>query len=443
MSCRTNCRKFWFVFALLAMAVMVFGLPQLGFAQVTNLDDPLGPFQMDGNAVKDPAGAGGPLLCFGTDLSGAPAESYDSSVNDTNGCPSLGSFATVTFGTATDDWTNINSKNGHFIATTGIVTDAAGGNSDPSTFLGTSTKDTMAISQWAWQAHSVQAKDDIEHAYAAAYNVTTPSGAQTWLYLGMDRFANSGDSTAGFWLIQDSTFDACTGVGQGSRPGPNPGCTAAGTFTGTHTNGDLLVVSDFSQGGAVSTINIFVWNNGLSSTPTISLSPAPCNPGMAGGTRDDVCGLVNNAYTQQLVHGKQALVPALVATGGWSFFDTKGNSSFATGEFLELGVNLSNPALFGGATPCFSTFMSETRSSTSVSASLSDLTFPASFPLCSVTPTKQCGGIPNTPTSKIITLSAASGLCTSGETAAGTCDGRAVVRYTFSGSITSGGQTLY
>jgi len=233
----------------------------------------------------------------------------------------------------------------------------------------------------------------------------------------------------------------CTAAGQGNR-GPNAGCTAAGTFAGTHTNGDLLIVSDFSQGGAVSTINIFIWNNGLSSTPNLTLSPAPCNPGVAGGTRPDVCGLVNNAYTQQLIKGKQALVPALVATGGWSFLDVKGNTAFATGEFLELGVNLNNPALFGSTPPCFSTFYAETRSSTSVGSSLSDLTPPVSFPLCSITPTKQCG-IPGNglPISTIVTLSGAT--CTAGEVTAGTCDGRDAVRYTFSGTIASGGKSLF
>ncbi len=438
MSCRTKfCKRFFLICSLLVIALVVLGLPQAVFAQ--NLDDPLGAFQMDGNAVKDPGTQTSgvpPLLCFGTDLSGAPAESYDSSVNDTGGCPSLGTFAPVTFGTTTDDWSQVKSgTGGHFIAHS-FQTDAAGGNSDPTTFLGTSTKDTMPISQWAWQAHSVQSKDDIEHAYAAAYNVS----GQTFLYAGMDRFANSGDSTAGFWFIQDSTFDLCTAANVGSR-GPNAGCTAGGTFAGNHTDGDLLIVSDFSQGGAVSTINIFIWAGGpngtLPTTPNLTISPAPCNPGVAGGTRNDVCGLVNNAYVQQVVHGKEALVPALVATGGWSFFDVKNNTKFATGEFLELGINLDNPSLFGSTPPCFSTFMAETRSSTSVGSSLSDLAAPVSFPLCSITPTKQCGGIANTPTSTIITLSGAN--CLTGEV----CDGRPVVRYTFSGSIASGGKTLF
>src|SRR5207245_10364698 len=67
------------------------------------------------------------------------------------------------------------------------------------------------------------------------------------------------------------------------------------TFAGHHTDGDLLIVSDFSQGGAVSTINIFKWQNGslvLSATE----SPAPCDPVNDNNT---FCGLVNNAFTQR------------------------------------------------------------------------------------------------------------------------------------------------
>ena len=151
MSCRTCCRDFSLVLALLALAVLVLGLPQAAFAQ-NNLDYPLGAFQMDGNAVKDPGSSGTPLLCFGTDLSGAPAESYNTG-NSVSGCPNLGSFSPVTFGDTTDDWTQVYTKNGHYITGARAFTnDTFGGNSDPSTFLGTSTKDTFAVSQMAWQA---------------------------------------------------------------------------------------------------------------------------------------------------------------------------------------------------------------------------------------------------------------------------------------------------
>src|SRR5207253_5466014 len=59
-----------------------------------------------------------------------------------------------------------------------------------------------------------------------------------------------------------------------------------------------------------------------------------------------------------------------------------------TGEVLEIALDLD--AIFGANLPCFSNFFSETRSSTSLGATLSDLTIPVSFPLCSVSASKTC-----------------------------------------------------
>ncbi len=119
-----------------------------------------------------------------------------------------------------------------------------------------------------------------------------------------------------------------------------------------------------------------------------SRSPAPCDPVLAG---NNLCGLVSNAYTQVLDRkGNPVLQAVTVAPGGWSFTDKGGFSAYQSGEFLEIAVNLN--AIFGNNIPCFSTFFAETRSSTSATASLSDLTSPVSFPLCSMNVTKVCTG---------------------------------------------------
>src|SRR5207244_6611132 len=74
-----------------------------------------------------------------------------------------------------------------------------------------------------------------------------PNGDQI-LYAGLDRYDNSGDATAGFWFFQNPI-------------GENPNVTTNGghPFTGTHADGDVLLVSDFTTGGSVSTIKVFVW----------------------------------------------------------------------------------------------------------------------------------------------------------------------------------------
>ena len=95
-------------------------------------------------------------------------------------------------------------------------------------------------------------KDNLQDAFAARYsipkNTTTcpaPSTAANCevLFFGFDRFDNSGDAQQGFWFFQNKvTLDPATGK-----------------FVGVHKNGDLLILSDFSNGGQVSTINIYKW----------------------------------------------------------------------------------------------------------------------------------------------------------------------------------------
>ena len=74
----------------------------------------------------------------------------------------------------------------------------------------------------------------------------------------------------------------------------------------------------------------------------------------------------------------------------WSFKDKSGNTSFAAGEFMEGGLDLT--AVFGADIPCITTFMAETRSSTSPTATLSDFTNPRPLPLCGISITKSCAG---------------------------------------------------
>src|SRR5262249_46738299 len=76
----------------------------------------------------------------------------------------------------------------------------------------------------------------------------------------------------------------------------------------------------------------------------------------------------------------------------WSFIDKSRNTGPAAGEFLEEGVNLSALGLGG----CFSSFLAETRSSQSPTATLSDFVI-GSFNTCTLdlpnTATVQADGI--------------------------------------------------
>jgi hypothetical protein len=273
---------------------------------------PRGPFELDGNALDDPAVAG-------------------------------------------DDWSNAVFGNGGSSFAHSFVTDTVNSTSDD-IFTGGGSKDNQGIQNgpWLFTDSKPQAKNDITHAYAAMY--TDPSNGHVILYAGLDRFDNSGDATAGFWFFTNS-------IGLSTS---NP--TSSGSpFTGTHADGDILLVSDFTQGGSVSTIQVYRWT-GTDSGGSLVPVTAPA------GT------------TFAIVNGAAITVP-------WSFTDKSHNSGPAAGEFLEEGVDLTALGLGG----CFSNFLAETRSSQSTTATLSDFVI-GSFNTCRLdlpnTATVQADGIP-------------------------------------------------
>src|SRR5262249_45607613 len=115
-------------------------------------------------------------------------------------------------------------------------------------FTGGGSKDTNGLQSgpWLFTDAKPQGKDDITDAFAAQY--IDPATNDVILYTGMNRFDNSGDATAGFWFFVNP-------VGEGAVSKTN----GTGPFTGTHTNGDILLVSDFTIGGSVSTIAVYKW----------------------------------------------------------------------------------------------------------------------------------------------------------------------------------------
>ena len=236
-------------------------------------------------------------------------------------------------------------------------TDPFVNDSNATIFTGGGSKDGIDISSWAWKdgAGGLPDKDNLNHSFAARYNLTPdtdpsdgtlcPSGPAPScdiLFFGSDRFDNSGDAQQGFWFFQNAIGLGSTKSGGGFN------------FTGLHKNGDLLIISDFSNGGTTSTISVYQWNSAISGNLQLlgSSTSANCATAAAG---DAFCGLVNPG-------------PGLT-TAPWPFTDKSGNHNYLNGEFYEGAVNLST---LGLADECFSTVASETRSSTSTTATLKD-----------------------------------------------------------------------
>src|SRR4029077_3797011 len=115
----------------------------------------------------------------------------------------------------------------------------------------TSNKDIQPIAsgQQHWGCSPLNnplAKDDLLNAYAALVQVpaNAPDNAgHQVLYLGSERGSNNGTSFAGFWLLKDK----------------NVGCSGSNNFSGHHTDGALLIVSNYTNGGGTQDVTVYRW----------------------------------------------------------------------------------------------------------------------------------------------------------------------------------------
>ncbi len=242
---------------------------------------------------------------------------------------------------AGDDWDQVYGGTSSAFQTK-FITDAIDSSASEHLFTGGGSKDGSPISSWKWTTGAgVQDKNDIENAYAAAY--TQASNGHSIVYFGQDRYAQSGDAFDGFWFFKGS-------VGEGAN----------GAFTGAHQVGDILVQANFTNGGAIQDFDISKWNgSGLTSVAT----GVECTAAL---TNDDACGKVNGTAIGEI-------------DSPWPYTPKAGTANkIPAGGFFEAGLDLTNLGLDTG---CFSTFMAETRSSQSLTSTLSDYAF-GSFSFC-------------------------------------------------------------
>ncbi len=246
-------------------------------------------------------------------------------------------------GTAGDDWSRLYGGTGSadLVAFSGVVPDPL----NTTIFTGGGSKDDLDVTSWRWTNGAVPDKDEITNAYAAAYK----KNGDLILYFGADRYATNGNAALGFWFTQDDVAPV-----------------SGGTFSGQHRNGDVLVLSEFTNGGSQPTIQVYAWEAGGPINGTLRL-------------------LTNVSSACNTPQGLAAHACAIVNTGTvaspWPYQPKSGASgSFAKGAFFEGAVNLTQ--LFSaGVTPCISSFIAETRSSQSVDATLKDFDA-GNFDLC-------------------------------------------------------------
>ncbi len=293
-----------------------------------------GAFELDGNAVNNPAVAG---------------DDWDNVCHQVTGGDC--STSSDTTGSIARSWQHDGAKNASIFTTGGA-------------------KDPQDVSSWKWkdQLGGLPDKDNLQDSFAARYslpatlptdtnpcpNGTNPAtGTCELAYFGSDRLDNSGDAQQGFWFFQKAV--CLSGVGTCPATQPDHFVDTNTGDLATHTVGDILVLTDFSNGGSTSTINVFEWvGSGGDTNGTLQSLGGGTNRTCGSASADAFCGIVN---------------PTDGTFSPWPFLDKSGNLTYLNGEFFEGGINLSLlPA--GIASECFASFLSESRASTSPTATL-------------------------------------------------------------------------
>jgi hypothetical protein len=243
---------------------------------------------------------------------------------------------------AGDDW---DSLPGSSQDSTGILPDITplpGGTQ----FQAGGSKDDLDITSWLWKAGEPLDKDDITNAYAASYINTVDTGendvGDLIVYFGLDRFSTAGSAQVGFWFLQDPDFGLSNRAAGGGFE-----------FNGQHQDNDVLVQSNFTNGGVISNLTVYKWLAGaLVEVGTVTASDCVTS----APDDDPACATVNQSpedapwdYTPKANEGPPG--------------------TFQPSAFFEGGINITR--LVPDAT-CFANFLAETRSSTPFDARLKD-----------------------------------------------------------------------
>jgi len=302
-----------------------------------------GIFQLDGDALQATCGTafGGGLSCTGDDWD----DDYTCTAGGGQGCAE----ATPGTGNGAD-------------AIGEYVLDPA----PASIFTGGGSKDEKDLTAWRWKDGSVPDKDDLVGAFSALYDGDV-------IYFGANRLAVNGDAQIGFWFFQTQVSLKSNGTFVDANGNP-----------AHHQVGDLLVLSNFTQGGGTANIQVYqVTLVGPASGQAVSCPAGSvetsagagdvcvklieqgtagangvCNAAAGGVPADSACAATNGEVIASL---DPDFVPKAGANAG----------QYPIVGFFEGGVDLGALGLSG---LCFPVFLAETRSSQSITAVLKDFT---------------------------------------------------------------------
>ncbi len=239
---------------------------------------------------------------------------------------------------------------------------------DPFNVIGTDdqwtqgSKDTDASPaiNWKWVNGNSNDKGDIGNAGAVLLG--------TQLYFFGDRAAFNGDAQIGFWFFLNDVMPIGTGA-------------TASPFEGEHANGDLLIISNFTNGGGIVQPLVYVWAGKTVNNPGALVQ---INANTVSAT------LASNSVAYNVPGGANGT--AMFNGDTWVFSPKSGPANtYPVPLFFEGSLDL---ATIQGINPCFKRFLLETRNSQSLTASLQDLAaggFSGVPPAPSVVAGNRCG----------------------------------------------------
>jgi hypothetical protein len=311
------------------------------------------------------------VLCASAASAQAPSTIFQLDGNSAN------DSLTCTYGTPCDYWNLVNltgssgSGRGHSSVNSFIL-----GSSSTFAFQGGGSKDANLISQWNYASTNTPPKDGLNAAYAAGYNL-----GDFDVIFGADRFEGSGDANIGIWFFQNQVS-----------------LNGSGGFSGSHANGDVFVVSAFTNGGGVSQIAVYSWDQpGLANAITSNDGQQGCSKASSNNPKKGDCAsanlLVLVAQTTTNVCTSTSISCAIsnskTVNASWASYNSP-SGTITSPFFFSGGVDITQAfAGVGASAPCFASFLEETRSSQSISAVLKDFLL-GGFPVCSMNISKNC-----------------------------------------------------
>jgi uncharacterized repeat protein (TIGR01451 family) len=289
-----------------------------------------------------------------------------------------------------------------------------GGAQDMTWFDTGGSKDINDISEWVCDDGDVS--PDKDELLDTGIGVFRDEFDRLILAFFADRFASNGDAQIGIWFNQDGTVSCDPSLNE--------------NFSGAHITGDLLLLSNFTNGGAIERVDVVLWDPPSAplcpdGTADGGIDPMACEAafgaGIAGvdipeggcsGSDDSYgnldpgeCGDSNLRVifigTDCETSSDDALACATVnregdnAAAPWAYqakeLKSGPNQAFQTyvpGAYFEGAVCLEGPGcIFPAAETCFTTVLFETRSSQSYDAQLKDYSA-NTLELCSIDVTK-------------------------------------------------------